>query len=893
MIRRHTSLKYTHVRTIPSLQNQNLPLDNSNMPNSSKGKGKGKAVNLFEGYDDDTDESVKDSGYGGSVIYVSGGRSGSITESEAASSKRLRSQIQQLHYNDTRVALDRAISTVLQILTELQDENKAKPICFPTNTTIDQDDDDDLLNSLNSRIAKKRSSVISARSLERSITSNSDRSLDDINGLDTSLPRLVTPQVQRNFNILKLDLKLGNGSANVIDALEKASVASLLEEKIVQSMRHLLLLRDRIDDTSSKVFVTGDLNAGKSTFCNALLRRKILPEDQQPCTSVFCEVIDSRENKGIEEVHSVEIGVTYDILDESTYDVFPLDDLEDLVLESDKYSILKVYVDDHRPIQQSLLRNGVVDIALIDAPGLNLDSYQTTQVFSRQEEIDLVVFVVSAENHFTLSAKEFIAAAAAEKSLIFIVVNKFDNIRDQARCRRQIMDQVSRLAPETHKDASEFVHFVSSADTLEGTSKNPGGGDGGGNDPDNDDNGGPSSDPNFDRLEANLRNFVLEKRAISKLAPAKTYLLNVINDLVVLADINKNITGQEREKTLSQLNQIIPEYDYSISQSQKVQDHMDELVSSTCSNIYNTTKNDITEVIEQIGKKPLSHYYGVFDAYNYANETQTAIIESITNVVSSSEDFTRNKTAQGVEEIKKVGNKFLKNGSGENNSGVFMDREFRGDLMFKRSRDLKLRNIQCDVEFSDFFDISLETFIPGLTGISKRKDNDNNSTTIMSSITLLSVIGGGQLLQTAPALNFVYQVAPFLSGGMIKKVALPLTLFVTVTTIGLILRDIKRAVPHNLARKIKAQADSIDYVHKNSERLSKECRKILNVPIREVSHLVEMRIEDQKVKKEKLTKLAKETDDSYKYFSRLFKRVTDEKRLVESFNLEAISNTID
>ena len=151
---------------------------------------------------------------------------------------------------------------------------------------------------------------------------------------------------------------------------------------MLQQVKYLLNLKDRIDDTTSKVFVTGDLNAGKSTFCNALLRRKILPEDQQPCTAVFCEVIDaSKENNSIEEVHAVPIGKEYNIRDESTFEVYPLESLEDLVYDCDRFSLLKIYVLDHRSFQESLLHNGVIDIKLIDAPGLNMDLYQTTQVF--------------------------------------------------------------------------------------------------------------------------------------------------------------------------------------------------------------------------------------------------------------------------------------------------------------------------------------------------------------------------------------------------------------------------------------------------------------------------------------------------------------------------------
>jgi mitofusin len=70
--------------------------------------------------------------------------------------------------------------------------------------------------------------------------------------------------------------------------------------------------------------------------------------------------------------------------------------------------MLKIYANDARTTQESLLHNGVVDIALIDSPGLNTDSIKTTAVFARQEEIDVVVFVVSAENHFTLSVKYII-----------------------------------------------------------------------------------------------------------------------------------------------------------------------------------------------------------------------------------------------------------------------------------------------------------------------------------------------------------------------------------------------------------------------------------------------------------------------------------------------------
>lgn len=230
---------------------------------------------------------------------------------------------------------------------------------------------------------------------------------------DTSSPfarqaeqnRLLTSDFGKDLNILSLDLKMGHSSAD-LSTLEGQSIANLLDERLGQCLRHLDNLHNRVADTSSKVLVTGDLNSGKSTFVNALLKRDLLPVDQQPCTSMFCEVLDAMLNDGVEAAHAIPDPEKYDRLDPSTYHVVEMRHLFRVVAdEGDKYKMLKIYANDARSTEESLLHNGVVDIALIDSPGLNTDSVKTTAVFARQEEIDVVVFVVSAENHFTLSVR--------------------------------------------------------------------------------------------------------------------------------------------------------------------------------------------------------------------------------------------------------------------------------------------------------------------------------------------------------------------------------------------------------------------------------------------------------------------------------------------------------
>lgn len=595
----------------------------------------------------------------------------------------LNASLQQLKYNENKISLDRSINQTIDLIYEVTNENKERPIFYPTEI---EDDANIMLNSAKAHLALVRQNS-SVKTLDKAKIAKEDEEVVK------DLPE---------FKILKINLKFGhNDNNNSISSLDKKSIAKLLEKKLQQQVKYLLKLKDRIDDTTSKVFVTGDLNAGKSTFCNALLRRKILPEDQQPCTSVFCEVIDaSKENNSIEEVHAVPIGKEYNIRDETTYEVYPLKTLEELVYDCDRFSLLKVYVLDHRSFQESLLHNGVIDIKLIDAPGLNMDLYQTTQVFSRQEEIDLVVFIVSAENHFTLSAKEFIAAAANEKRYVFIVVNKFDHIKDKEKCKRRILDQIKSLSPETYKDAQEFVHFVSSSDVMDGGD----GGDGDGDD-DNPDDNNNNDHPDFDQLDASLRKFILEKRSISKLLPAKDYLLNMLHDLLTLSKVNERIYDDEKKAKLEELNsQVAPKYNDMVSKSSRINDSINALIETTCTQAYNEASKEIITTVNNLGDKPIVKYGGLQYLFEYAKETQLAMIDTILESVARSEEVAKKLTSERVEEIIKYGKETL----GEE---FLNDKVFNSDLMFSRKKDTIGKSIDDTIEIQDFFDPSIESFL--------------------------------------------------------------------------------------------------------------------------------------------------------------------------------------
>lgn len=675
----------------------------------------------------------RDSGYGGSVAsgvgnplvpgtpaWDSASHADTPSASNGSNNRLQASAVHQLWYNQQRGVLNRAIYRVIDLLRELQDENTKWPAHYPsvqraeTESTASSPSRPNFSHTF-SHLDDFGSSSSSASppQLRRAQTSLEDfASAESSKAAEKRIaaePRLVSPQIAQEFSILKLDLKLGSlHQSQLVHSLEKGSIASLLDGKISSSVQHLLKLQERIEDTASKVLITGDLNAGKSTFCNALLRRKVLPEDQQPCTSIFCEVLDYKENSNVEEVHAVHKDTVYDRNDETTYDVFRLDQLEQIVIDNENYLMCKVYVREVRSLDESLINNGVVDIALIDAPGLNSDTTKTTAVFARQEEIDVVVFVVSAANHFTQSAKEFLWAAASEKAYLFIVVNGFDMIRDQQRCQKMILDQVSGISPRTHKEHRELVHFVSS-NAIPALPSPPGGGPGGDGSGSSSGGGDDSSDPkgkgkdkeklrDFQALEQSLRRFVLEKRARSKLAPAKTYLLNILNDVNSLATVNAEVAQSEVDRVGKELREIEPQLEASKKAQSMITDDVNHTIDETCDDVYQHTRSSLNEAIDHADENINVPYPGLFQAFDYAEGLKEAMLQGIQACVNDCEGYARGKAVGGVNAIKQLG--ILHLGS------EYVGLNFHPDVMFRRKRDALAKQIDIPTELWDFVDWS-------------------------------------------------------------------------------------------------------------------------------------------------------------------------------------------
>ncbi|RFU31281.1 hypothetical protein B7463_g5067, partial [Scytalidium lignicola] len=804
------------------------------------------------------------------------------------------SAIHQLWYNQHRASLGRSINRVVETLTSLQEMNATWPCIYPSVQRTEaymppkRDQRRVLSHSHTSlgRITDGPSSPIPGQ-LRRAQTSIGEDNADAessraVESKAQQEPRLITPQIAQEFSILKLDLKLGSlHQTELVHSLEKNSIASLLDGKISTSIKHLLSLRERIEDTSSKVLVTGDLNAGKSTFCNALLRRKILPEDQQPCTSIFCEVLDARENGGIEEVHAVHKDSEYNRHDESTYDVFALRDLEKIVTDNETYTQCKIYIKDVRSIDESLLNNGVVDISIIDSPGLNSDTTKTTAVFARQEEIDVVVFVVSAANHFTMTAEQFILSAAAEKAYIFFVVNGYDNIRDKERCQKMILQQVGALSPRTFKESSELVHFVSSnAIPPVPYHGGPGGGSGtssggGGDGPDFDDDDpkgkGKGKDKekirDFENLEQSLRRFVLEKRARSKLAPAKTYLLNVLGDVNTLAQVNLEVAQSELGRVGRELEELEPLLEASKKAKAEVSDDIDRTIESTCKDIYDHTRATLLAAISQAAEEDLGvPYPGLLSAFSYAEDLKEAMLSQISASVTMCEDNARRRTVEGVNAIKQLGILHL--------GDEYTDLSFRSDIMFKRKRDMLAKQVDVETELWDFFDWST---------ILQRQEKLAGTGMAMTVATVV----GGRVVGGVSWVDGALGTMRVIGNNNLRKLILPGVLLTAIAATYYILSQIPHSLPHRLSNKISAQLEAIDYVHSNSDRISSSVRKVLRFPADNLRVGLQRSVEQLGSKREETRKVRGESEVARKYFGNLVSESAKIRNTVEAIDLES------
>jgi GTP-binding protein EngB required for normal cell division len=422
--------------------------------------------------------------------------------------------------------------------------------------------------------------------------------------------------------------------------------------------RHLDRLVHRLLNPQCRILVTGDVNAGKSTFLNALFRAEIFPTDQQPCTSAFCEFVASYQNTGnVEDMSCTEIkehrmkisvhGITnmesYDPGDSNTFSLLTLQEMHG-AMKQEQCPFVWFKIQRSLPLVLEHSSNTLTNTpcnhvpwTFIDSPGLNHDRIQTMALFASQEDIDVVILVIHAANHLTLSCKEFLQASSKEKAYIFIIVNRMDEIDQPERCKRLILHQICQILPRTFERAQDLIHFTSSKDRLldKDIASNS-----------------RYSKPAFNALQISLKKFVHTERIQSKLLPVKTYLQNLYAELLIitsktLSSIESSLKGLEQTigcegpllDRLSTLEiQLLEEFD-------KLNDkYTNDILQYCYKQLFEFQSNFHTE----LAKIP---WPGVLYSLGYIKELNACMNNMLCDQLESCEKFSYTMSIDGCEKI--------------------------------------------------------------------------------------------------------------------------------------------------------------------------------------------------------------------------------------------------
>lgn len=618
------------------------------------------------------------------------------------------------------------------------------------------------------------------------------------------------------------------GSDIYYPATVTASTFNVLQTKDAQTLStllptcldHLNNLKSRVSNPLSKVLITGDLNSGKSTLVNALLNKEILPVDQQPCTSIFCQVYSSSKDDqdSNDQIHAVIDTENYDKINTETYHKIEARHLyKTLVDEEIPYKMLNVYNTRNNELltKESLLHNDLVDVALIDSPGLNTDSVKTTSVFARQEEIDVVVFVVSAENHFTLSGKEFLSNAAQEKKHIFIVVNRFDNIRDKERCKRLILQQIELVSPATFAQADELIHFVSAAHHADS--------------------------PDFARLEQSLRSFVLHNRSLSKLVPAKNYLYNVLRDIYFLATVNEDKSKETLEKIVSDFeSSFLPDLNNLIETTESVQGSLQQLAEDTLKTIENNTSNSLKDIttdkaldqcIESVA------YPGIHLTWQYAQN----ISDALASHVESNLDQIEKQANQNATECMNEMNELVVDKLGKWNNNIITN-------VHDNNAQPKHQRIHVNVQARDFL-------------MKRRIVNDKKVALVGLGTTSATVILFKAINVKDIALSFLHRyLNPLLENPTAnlpsRRIMVNCMTAISIFSIGWTAYSFVSAIPHalraNLKHKFQLAVENEKLQENATHRITYGVQNLLKSKNTEITSRIQQLIEEKNKEKEQL-----------------------------------------
>lgn len=208
-----------------------------------------------------------------------------------------------------------------------------------------------------------------------------------------------------------------------------------------------------VRDGLFKIVVMGTFSCGKSTFINALIGSKVLPESVVPCTAILTFVqygtdesradvymVDEKQADG-----SVKVGdcITMNVEDFQKEYQYTREDERTFLdtgsvprFEKVKYAVIYC--------SKPLMEEGVT---IIDSPGLEDKAVATEIALNIAQKAQAVIYV-ALERGFSQPDKDYISANFKNcPNNVFFVINKFDlvSLNDRPKILQKIKDEVAPI----------------------------------------------------------------------------------------------------------------------------------------------------------------------------------------------------------------------------------------------------------------------------------------------------------------------------------------------------------------------------------------------------------------------------------------------------------------
>jgi mitofusin len=205
--------------------------------------------------------------------------------------------------------------------------------------------------------------------------------------------------------------------------------------------------------------------------------------------------------------------------------------------------------------------------------------------------------------------------------------------------------------------------------------------------------------------------------------------------------------------------------------------------------------------------------------------------------------------------------------------------------MFSKRRDSLARSISSNISLSDFVDITFPV-LPWSSDKGNKSSNDDLASTASNALTLASVVGGSRLILQSDWLAHSFRAVGLVDFSMLRKLAIPCLVALGAWGVVYVVSDIPNALPRKMARRIRREIDSMDYVRANADRISKECRKVLRYPQQDIISAFQSNIERKVRDKEECAKSVKRADTANQHFVQFHKEAAQQRAGLSQINLD-------